>query len=201
MPAKRIAGWCLGSQGFFVQGLCCHRNRPLTLDAQHPPYEHWMYYNSGDNETSRFGSREVLACHPKKCHDTGITQLALASSTCAQCMLKAPKAKSCNSQPFCFSMLHCVASLLAPWQGKSLSFSDVDWRIPPQGLLTFDFVALYRSGVTRTQKSTERCSDDSRAIFRMDHVLLVLPEILASNFLSEFPKIRGPNMDPKAFGL
>ncbi|CAE7490451.1 unnamed protein product [Symbiodinium sp. KB8] len=28
--------------------------------------------------------------------------------------------------------------------GKSLSFSDADWRIPPQGLLTFDFVALYR---------------------------------------------------------
>ncbi|CAE7478397.1 CML34 [Symbiodinium natans] len=28
--------------------------------------------------------------------------------------------------------------------GKSLSFSDTDWRIPPQGLLTFDFVALYR---------------------------------------------------------
>ena len=31
-------------------------------------------------------------------------------------------------------------------QGKSLSFSDADWRIPPQGLLTFDFVALYRPG-------------------------------------------------------
>ncbi|CAE7540011.1 unnamed protein product, partial [Symbiodinium pilosum] len=28
--------------------------------------------------------------------------------------------------------------------GKSLSFSEVDWRIPPQGLLSFDFVALYR---------------------------------------------------------